>query len=675
MRPYFELLPWLLIIIAPALSMKLFTDERKLGTLELLLSRPVTETEVVLGKFAGAMLFFVLLLTGTIIAPIMLMVFAKPDIGVIVAQYIGAVLVGGLFLSIGLLASLLVTNAVGSFLLAVAVSFGLCLIGLNLVTLMVAWPVNIVATQLGILSHIATSARGVVDIRDVVYFATLTGLFLTAAVFKLSHLRLVEQPRSRRTLYVGFGLIAAIGVSLNVLLYFYPLRIDLTRQRLFTLSLGTKQTIKNLPDIVTITVYASRTLPGAMQTTLRAVQDVLSDFKRHSSNLKVVTKYPDSDLNASQEARSAGIQEITFNTIGTSKFEAQNGFLGIALRYGDKVEVLPFVQDTSDLEYQLTRRIRKMMSDKPVTIGLLNAETQSYSLVSQLLQLQYTVESVTQDSLLTVNPQAVVVVDDGGIATNSGNLAQYLAKGGAVLLLTEGVTVNRESGTVEKRTPVFDQLLADYGISQSGDLLYDVELNETLSFGQGGVQYLIPYPFWLHALPKEKTFAGTAGINSVVLSWATRLNLTRKEGVTQQHLLTTGNTAGIQKNNYTITPESLDLLPQPTGEEYPVAVFAQKDSARLVVVADTELAQNEFLQTSKENAAFIANTVDVLVADPDLAAIPVKAAGRSVFSFKRPTDPLVFQYGTILIAPLGFMIGGGIWLSRRRRLTRRIYEN
>ncbi len=675
MRSYFELLPWFLVIVAPALSMKLFTDERKQGTLELLLSRPITETEIVLGKYAGAMAFYTVLLAGSLTIPVTLLLYAQPDIGVMATQYIGALLVGGLFLSIGLTASLLVTQTVGSFLLAAAINFALCLIGLNMVVLAFPWPFNIVATELGVLTHISTIARGALDIRDVVYFFTVTGLMLTGAVFKLSHLRLTERPAQKRALYVGFGLIAAIGFVLNTLLYFYPLRIDLTRERLFTLSAGTKQTIKNLPDIVTITVYASRNLPGQMQSTLREINDMLSDLKRQGGNITVVSKYPDSDLVAAQEARTAGIQEVTFNTIGTGKFEAQNGFLGIALRFGDKVEVLPFIQDTSDLEYQLTRRIRKMTTDIPITIGLFNAAAQSYSLLPKLLELQYTVTPVTEENLATVKPAGLIVIDDGTIATTSGALRSYLQNGGSILFLSDGAVVNKQLGTVDASKPIFTDLFADYGIVRTNELVYDMELNETLSFGQGGVQYVIPYPFWFHALPKDTTFAGSAGIKSVVLAWATRLELTAKDGVEQRQILISSKTSGVQKENYTITPDSFGLLPKPTGEEYLVAALAQKDKSRLVVVGDTDLAQDEFLQTSKENAAFIANTVDFLVADSDLASIPVKTAGRSVFHFKKPYEPLVFQYGTILIAPTAFIIFGVAWLGRRRRLTRRVYEN
>jgi len=132
LRPYFELLPWFLLLLAPALSMKLLTDEHKSETLELLFAHPISEFEIVLGKFLGALAFFGVILLTTIGLPLTLIVYSRPDIGQLIGQYIGAIFIGATFISIGIAASAYVKNAISSFLLGASISFILIIISILL---------------------------------------------------------------------------------------------------------------------------------------------------------------------------------------------------------------------------------------------------------------------------------------------------------------------------------------------------------------------------------------------------------------------------------------------------------------------------------------------------------------------------------------------------------------
>jgi ABC-2 type transport system permease protein len=105
LRPFVELLPWFLMVIGPALAMKAFADEKRRETTELLFAHPVSEWTVVAGKYAGLMLFYGVMLAATLPLPITLAIFAQPDPGVMIGQYIGMISVGGVFLASGLAAS------------------------------------------------------------------------------------------------------------------------------------------------------------------------------------------------------------------------------------------------------------------------------------------------------------------------------------------------------------------------------------------------------------------------------------------------------------------------------------------------------------------------------------------------------------------------------------------
>jgi len=264
LRPFFDLLPYMLLFIAPAIAMRAFAQEQRNKTLEVLFAHPLTELEIVLGKFFGSWTFFATMLIATISLPITTMLYAKPDIGVIVGQYFGAMLVGGAFIAIGLATATIVTSQVASFLSAVAISFVLLILGFDIVLMAIPTGLSAFVSQLAILPHASNISRGALDLRDLLYFITLIGIALTVAVIKLSSRKTAENATAKQKLYVALTLIFAFGFITNIIAYSYPIRLDLTVNRLFTFSKGTITTIENLPDVVTIPIYTSSNLPGTV---------------------------------------------------------------------------------------------------------------------------------------------------------------------------------------------------------------------------------------------------------------------------------------------------------------------------------------------------------------------------------------------------------------------------
>lgn len=675
LRPYFELLPWFLILIAPALSMKLLTDEYKAHTIELLFAHPISELDIVFGKFLGALAFYAVILLTTIGLPITLLAYSNADFGQMVAQYAGALFVGATFMAVGLAASAYVKNAISSFLLSAAVSFMLILIGLEFVLSLTLFPFNRLFAELSVITHMQNVARGLIDIRDITYFLTITAVFLLAAVLKLSERKLAEDRAERQKLTTAFTLLLAIGIALNVLLSFYPVRLDVTADRLFTLSQGTKQTLKNLPDIITVTVYASRDLPAEMQLTARQVTDLLQDYKRLSTNVRVVIARPDVDQQAANDAQSAGIREITFNRIASGRYEAQSGFLGAAIRYGDQTESIPFIQDTTDLEYQITRRIRKLTSGKDTTIGIFTNSLEPAQALEQIISTQYKTETVGEGEPEKLKKlAALVVIDDGNKeGTASAMIKDYLAQNGKVLMLANGVAINTQSMSAQKSQSTLPSVLADYGITINNDLVYDRQTAQTLSFGQGQNRYLSDYPYWFSGLPKDTAFPPLAGIKSISVGWPSSLSLAQKPGVTIRQLLTTTQSGGKLTENLTINPKSVGTLPQNSRDTVLLAASSEKGATRIVAVGTGMIADEQFLQSNPNNIAFLASTVDWLVADKDLAAIPAKASGNAVFAFKRPQDLVIAQYGNLFLPPVVVVGFALFYLRRRRALTRRTY--
>ena len=184
LAPFFNFHPWLYLFLVPALSMRLWAEERKSGSIELLMTLPVEIWQAVAGKFLAAWAFTGLALALTFPIWITVNYLGDPDNGVVVAAYIGSLLMAGGFLAVGSCISAATKNQVIAFILAVVACFLLLLAGFPLVLhIFSAWaPQALVDTiaSLSFLTHFSSISKGVIDLRDLVYFGLLIGVMLYA---------------------------------------------------------------------------------------------------------------------------------------------------------------------------------------------------------------------------------------------------------------------------------------------------------------------------------------------------------------------------------------------------------------------------------------------------------------------------------------------------------------
>lgn len=190
METLFTFGPFVFIFLVPAVTMRSFAEERKLGTLEWLLTKPVTEGNIVLGKFFAAVCLVVVALLPTAIYYFTLVQLGNPagniDTSAVLGSYIGLILLGAVFCSIGIMASSMVTNQIVAFLLAALISF-LFYSGFDSVSrLIMEGNLSLMVRQWGIQYHFESLSRGLIDSRDVIYFFTLGGACLLAAKTVLS---------------------------------------------------------------------------------------------------------------------------------------------------------------------------------------------------------------------------------------------------------------------------------------------------------------------------------------------------------------------------------------------------------------------------------------------------------------------------------------------------------
>lgn len=184
LRPFFNFHPWLYLFLVPAISMRLWAEERKSGSIELLMTLPVTPWQAVLGKYLAAWAFTAIALALTFPVWITVNYLGDPDNGAIFTAYVGSLLMAGGFLAIGACVSAFTRNQVIAFVISVVVCFLFLLSGFPLVLdLFSGWAPQMLVdgvASLSFLTHYSNVSRGVIDLRDLIYFGLLIGSFLYA---------------------------------------------------------------------------------------------------------------------------------------------------------------------------------------------------------------------------------------------------------------------------------------------------------------------------------------------------------------------------------------------------------------------------------------------------------------------------------------------------------------
>jgi len=178
MRSYFFYMPWLFLFLIPAITMKLWAEEKKLNTTEILFTWPIKEYEAVIGKFLGSLLFLLITLILSLSIPISISFIGELDWGIVIASYIGTLFLGAAFLAIGLFISSLTDNQIIAFILAIFISFVGFIIGEGIVLQAIPGFLTNIFRNLGLGYHFTSINRGILDSRDILYYLSVIGFFL-----------------------------------------------------------------------------------------------------------------------------------------------------------------------------------------------------------------------------------------------------------------------------------------------------------------------------------------------------------------------------------------------------------------------------------------------------------------------------------------------------------------
>lgn len=694
LRPMFDFLPWVLLLLVPAVTMRALAEDVRSGTLEVVLAQPITELELLLGKFVGQVLFLWLALAITLTIPLGLALGTAPPVGIVVAQYVGAALLilglGG----VGVWASSVTRNQITAFILAVTVMFALILVGLD--PLLVGLPPQLgaIAASLGVLSHFSSIGRGVIDLRDAVYFVTLAILFLVFAYFALLSRKVTPHGEALKRLRLGTALLAVATIVVNLFGRHIGGRIDLTPGNSFTLSRATRQLLQGLPDLVTMKLFASAALPPEVAFLRRDVDDLLSDYRAAGrGKVKLVIADPAADSAALREARSLGIPPIQFNVVGKSELQVKEGYLGLAVRYADGVKTIPFVQQTNDLEYRLTSDLRALTHPEKAVIAFGDISDaaaargqRSFEGLRERLGSHYDVRGFgVADTTIAPGVRVIAVAGapDSLSEAQVTRLRGFLDRGGSLLLMAGGMQLQMSPQgppfAVSRRVG-WNELLTPYGVSIASDMVYDLASNVQVGIPSQFGQVLVPYPFWLRAL-STKASPMNADLEAALLPWASQLDTARATPKTVTPLLVTSRAGGVEQTTVFLDPSRsfrrdslrsrlMALLVNPLTRDTTKGAVR----GRLVVVGSSDFASDRYARNAPENLVFVENAIDWLAQDDALIGIRSKNRAPPPLVFTSITTRSAVKYGNVLGVPILLVLAGVLRLWRRRRTTRQTYR-
>lgn len=448
--------PMLLLFIVPAITMGVWSEERKLGTEELLFTLPVSDLEVLMGKYLAVVAVYSTALVFSLTHALVLQWIGQPDWGLICTTYFGYWLTGCALLAAGMVASYLTNSA------TVAFTLGALLCAVPVFIGEVPMPVFVskllgdnLFEDLSIERQFQPFGTGVAPLSGVLYFVTFAGfmLYLNYVLIGRRHWAGGKHGSEMGWHYlVRAASVAVMLIGANAVLANANMQPDFTSEHLFTVSPVTKKLMSELDKKrpVMIQAFVSRDVPReyvAVRTSLLGLLDQYRQYGHGQIGVRVVTVEPFSE--AAEEAKAFGIEAKKIVSERGGRQQMDDVYLGAVISSGINEVVIPFFEVAIPIEYELTRSIRTVATEKRLTVGILETDaklnggfdmqsfrsTPEWRIVTELKK-QYNVESVSPsgpiddtkyDALLAVLPSSLSDKD-------MPNFVDYVKKGKPVLI-------------------------------------------------------------------------------------------------------------------------------------------------------------------------------------------------------------------------------------------------
>ncbi|QJD95109.1 gliding motility-associated ABC transporter substrate-binding protein GldG [Mucilaginibacter robiniae] len=653
----FNTAPYLFMFLIPAITMRSLAEERREGTYELLATRPLTEWQIVGGKYLACVVLVLFALLPTLVYAYSVSVLGNPqgnlDTGAITGSYIGLFLLGAAFTAIGLFASSISKNQIIAFTIAVFICY-FFYSGFDSISQLLSlqnWDVQ----RLGITQHYESVSRGVLDTRDLAYFVLLILFFLALTLIVVA--RQQQKPVFNRSV---LGLIT-LYFAIVLLTQFIFTRIDFTKEKRFTLSPISRNVMDSLAQPVKVTVYLQgKDLPGGMKRLQRETMDMLNDLQAYSHR-KLQYELVNPLEGQSQQQQEQTLQNMQAQGIEPTNLSVKtdNGlsqkiiFPAAVVTAGQRQIAVKLLQtrmgldpdqvlnnSVQNLEYAFTSSIKKATTGGRPRIGFTEGHHELADL--QLNDALHTLADgfeVGRVNLQTIpfagmQKLKLLVIpkpEQPFTELEKFKMDQYLMRGGRILWAIDQVSAELDSlrghGGEQLAFPKqlnLDDQLFRYGVRINYDLIADLNCAQIpVTTGNIGGQpqiQMVPWLFYPIFIPTAK-HPVVKNLDGIYSQFASTIDTLTVKGTRKTVLLTSSpynksltapKTLSLQAleqepnpREFQSTPKKVGVLlegrfpsnfqnrPVPEGMMEQVPVLNQSQPAKMIVLSDGDILKNQ----------------------------------------------------------------------------------
>jgi len=516
------------------------------------------------------------------------------------------------------------------------------------------------------------------------------------------------------------GLLILIVVAILAIINLISLnlfsRADLTDENIYSLSESSITLVDNLNDRLTVKAFITEDLPAPHNNDARYLKDLLDDYKAYSHGHLQYEFIDPVKSGREEEAMGYRIPPLQFNVFRNDKTEFIKGFKGVALLYGDRQEIIPFVENTGSLEYDLSRAINKLTQTRVPTIAFTTGHgepdiSNGMNWANQILQKEYRVQFLNLKNQKSIPKQVeaifIVAPKTAFLDWEIYLIDQFIMRGGRVAFLIDKFDINIQQTMVTPVDNGLDSLLNFYGVGIRDNLVIDLQCNMVpvmRDMGQFQMQSVVNYPFYLSIGNFNKDNPIVKSLKSFNMLFVSPLDFSSELNTDKQRqwLFTTSENSGIRSIPVDISPEKKyykedfnepDLplaaaltghfdsyfnnkeIPEYTGSDTITADTMDTkidfaEDSRIVVIGNGSFIKDD---NKKNSTSFVIlmNIVDWLTQEKGLISIRSKqVTGRALKVTSDATKKIV-KYVNMLAMPIVVVIFGLFRWQFKRSVRKR----
>jgi ABC-type uncharacterized transport system involved in gliding motility auxiliary subunit/ABC-type transport system involved in multi-copper enzyme maturation permease subunit len=626
---FFQFQPWLLVILAPALAMRSWSDAFQNGTAESLLTLPVSALQIVVGKFICQWCIAAIAICGTIPLWLTASWLGAPDHGVIIASYIASLLIAAVFLALGNAISAYCSNSASSF--GISLMAGILLLALGgplmqqFFSAALPKTIALAIEDFGLLASSRMMFRGLVRLPDLINM-----LLMIAALLLITRI-LVDRRRyvTSRRYAISIALVGLLLFTTASSLLLSPARFDLTQGHRFTLSSASTKLVQGLREPVRLHLMISGTGTHTypmLQNQAQQVEDLLASYARASQGkISIQTSIIETNSDSEDAAAAAGLKPIESPTGEPLYFGliATNSTNGIAR--------LPFLAENADsrLEYDISRTIARVSQSGPSKIAILSTlplatgrggafaalRGQSQPMqIFNLLQADYDIKLLNAEAMNLQDVGLLMLLQPPALSADAmAVIDAYVRRGGRILVMIDPWPERwqEQSGSLTSSQNLAS-LLSKWGIALLPDtVVIDKNFAQmTHTTTASGTAQLLPYPMWLKLNSMTMLSSGAWQVAP-----GSALNITPLLRGSAQ-----ASSISLAEAMTSPSPETLSALP-PSHPQPMLALRAEGAQLHGSFIADIDMLDDELWDSQNGNADFLLSEIEYLLGQSSLSAL------------------------------------------------------